>query len=145
LFFVILEKGKYNIMDRGIGSSLLTKKLDRSNYTSWSYKMHQYLLGHDYWSYVEGANDTIPESTHKNFSAWEQAASRVLYCLASYVNDQLLSHIGDAKTSKDAWVNLKRIFAASTMTGSHIGDAKMPKDASTNLKRIFAASTMTGS
>ena len=56
-------------MDRGMGSSLPTDKLDRSNYASWSYKMHQYLLGHGYWSYVEGTNDTTPESTHKDFSA----------------------------------------------------------------------------
>ena len=38
-------------------SLLPTEKLNRSNYASWSYKMHQYLLGHGYWSYVEGAND----------------------------------------------------------------------------------------
>ena len=27
-------------MDKGMGSSLLTEKLDRSNYKYWSYKMH---------------------------------------------------------------------------------------------------------
>ena len=101
-------------MDRGMGSSLPTEKLDRSNYASWSYKMHQYLLGHGYWSYVEGANDTTPESTHKDFSAWEQAASRVLYCFASCVSDQLLSYIRDARTATDAWANLKRIFTTDT-------------------------------
>ena len=58
-------------MDRGMASSLPTKKLDISNYASWSYKMHQYLFGHGYWSYVDGANDTTPESPHRDFSAWE--------------------------------------------------------------------------
>ena len=48
-----------------MGSSLPTKKLNRSNYASWSYKMHQYLLGHEYWSCVEGANDVTPDSTHR--------------------------------------------------------------------------------
>ena len=33
-----------------MASSLPTEKLDRTNYASWSYKMHQYLLGHNYWS-----------------------------------------------------------------------------------------------
>ena len=51
---------KEKSMDRGMPSSLPTKKLDRNNYASWSYKMHQYLLGHSYWSYVEGANDARP-------------------------------------------------------------------------------------
>ena len=52
-------------MDRGMASSLRKEKLNRSNYASWSYKMHQYLLGHGYWSYVEGANDAEPESTQR--------------------------------------------------------------------------------
>ena len=83
-------------------SSLPTEKLNRSNYASWSYKMHQYLLGHGYWSYVDGANDATPESTHRDSSAWEQAASRVMYYFASSVSDQLLSHIWDAKTPKES-------------------------------------------
>ena len=52
-------------MDRGMASSLPTKKLDRNNYVSWSYKMHQYLLGHGYWSYVDRENDTTPDSTQR--------------------------------------------------------------------------------
>ena len=67
-------------MDRGMASSLPTEKLDRSNYASWSYKMHQYLLGHGYWSFVEGTNEVAPEPSHKDFQVWEQGASRVLYC-----------------------------------------------------------------
>ena len=77
--------------------------------------MHQYLLGHGYLSYVDSANDTSPDSTHTNFPAWEQSASRVLYFFASCVGEQLLSYIWDAKTLRDAWGNLKKIFAASTI------------------------------
>ena len=40
-------------MDTSMASSLPTEK------------MHQYLLGHGYWSYVEGANDTTLESTQR--------------------------------------------------------------------------------
>ena len=76
--------------------------------------MHQYLLRHGYWSYVEGVNDAAPESTHKDFPAWEQSASRILYCFASYVGERLLSYIRDAQTPKGAWENLKKIFAVST-------------------------------
>ena len=101
-------------MDRGMASSLPMEKLDRSNYASWSYKMHQYLLGHGYWSYVDRANDTTPDAAHKDFPTWEQVASRVMYCFVSSVGDQLLSHIRDAKTLKEAWGNLKNVFAANT-------------------------------
>ena len=76
--------------------------------------MHQYLLGHGYLSYVDGANDTTPDTTHKDFPTWEQATSRVMYYFASSVGDQLLSHIRDIKTPKEAWGNLKKVFAAIT-------------------------------
>ena len=99
-----------------MASSLPTKKLDRSNYASWSYKMHQYLLGHGYWSFVEGTNEVAPETGHKDFPVWEQGTSRVLYCLASCVHNQMLGYIRDAKTPKEAWENLRKIFAASTTT-----------------------------
>ena len=81
-------------MNRSIASSLPIEKLDRSNYTSWLYKNHQYMLGHGYWSYVEGANVAAPDSTHKDFLMWEQATSKVLCCLASCVQDQMLDYIG---------------------------------------------------
>ena len=55
-------------------------------------------------------------SKHKDFPAWEQSASKVLYCFASCVGKQLLSYIRDAKTAKDASGNLKTIFATSTTT-----------------------------
>jgi hypothetical protein len=104
-------------MDKGVGSFLPTKKLDRTNYVSWSYKMHKYLLGHGYWSYVDGANDTAPEPIDAGFVAWEKSASRGMYCFASCVGEQLLCYIRDARMPKAAWENLKKIFAASTTTG----------------------------
>ena len=83
-----------------MASSLSTEKLDRSNYASWSYKMHQYLLGHGYWSYVDGVNDAAPESTHRDFLAWQQSVSKVLYCFTSYVSVQLLSYIRDVRCQR---------------------------------------------
>ena len=54
-------------MNQGMTISLPMEKLERSNYSSWLYKMHQYLFGHDYWSYVDGTNDTTPNVAHKDF------------------------------------------------------------------------------
>ena len=47
-------------MDRGMGDALPIEKLDISNYTPWEYKMHHYLLGHDYWSYIHLENEVTP-------------------------------------------------------------------------------------
>ena len=101
-------------MDRGMASSLPTEKLDRSNYASSSYKMQQYLLGYGYWSYVDGANDAAPDVTQKDSSDWKQDARKVIYYFASSVTNQLLNHIRDVKTPKEAWENLKKIFTVST-------------------------------
>ena len=65
-------------MDKGMASSLPTEKLDKRNYASWSYKMHLYLLGHAYWSYVDEANGVVPDVTHRDTSAWDQAGRRVM-------------------------------------------------------------------
>ena len=75
--------------------------------------MHQYLLGQGYWSYIEGVQETQPNPTHVDYLAWEQGVSRVLYCLASCVHDHMLDYIQEAKMSKEAWGNLKKIFAAN--------------------------------
>ena len=42
--------------------------------------------------------------------------SKLIYCFASSVTDQLLNHIRDAKTPKEAWENPEKKFAASTTT-----------------------------
>ena len=88
----------------------MTEKLDRSNYASWLYKMHQYLLGHGYWSYVDRANVATPDATHTYPMTWEQVTSRVMCRFTSSVIDQLLSHIRDVKMPKEAWTNLRKVF-----------------------------------
>ena len=97
-----------------MGSALPTEKLDRTNYMSWEYKMHQYLVGQGYWSYIQGAHENQPDSTHANYPAWEQATSSVMYCLALCVHDHMLGYIRDSKTPNEAWEKLKKIFAANT-------------------------------
>ena len=96
-----------------MASSLLTEKLDRSKYASWSHKMHEYLLGLTTGVNADGTNEVALEPAHKDFPVWEQATSRVLYELASYVHDLMLGYITDAKMPKGAWENLKRIFNTS--------------------------------
>ena len=89
-------------MNTQMGSSLPSEKLDRRNYSSWEYKMNQYLVGQGYSSYIIGTHENKPEITHANYLTWEQGASRVLYFLAICVHDHMLTHICDAKTPKEA-------------------------------------------
>ena len=90
------------------GSAFPTKKFDRTNFASWEYKMHQYLIGQGYWSYINGAHENQPNP------AWEQTVRHVLYYLASCVHDHMLDYIWEAKTPKEAFGNLKKNFVANT-------------------------------
>ena len=99
-----------------MGSALPREKLDRNNFASWEYKMHQYLVGKGYWSYIEGVHVDQPVETAPEYATSVQAASRVMYCLATCVHGHILSYIRDAKAQKEAWENLRKIFAANITT-----------------------------
>ena len=55
-----------------------SEKLDRNNFASWEYKMHQYFVEQGYWSYIEGAHIDRPIKTAPGYATWEEAASRVM-------------------------------------------------------------------
>ena len=97
-----------------MGSALPTEKLDRNNFASWEYKMHQYLVGQGYWSYITGAHEDRLIKMAPRYATWEQAASHVMYCLVTCVHDHMLGYIRDAKMPKEAWENLRKVFAANT-------------------------------
>ena len=101
-------------MNTQMVSGLPSQKLDRNNFASWEYTMHQYLVRQGYWSYIKGAHEDQPVVTAPEYATWEQAASRVMYCLATCVHNHMLGYICKAKTPKEAWENLRKIFAANT-------------------------------
>ena len=78
--------------------------------------MHQYLFGQGYWSYIKGAYENRPDSKNTDYLTWEQAASRVMYCLVTCVRDHMLGYSREAKTPKEVWENLQKLFATNTTT-----------------------------
>ena len=78
--------------------------------------MNQYLVGQGYWSYINDTQENKPEITNANYPTWEQGASQIMYYLATCVHDHMLSHIRDAKTPREVWENLKKIFTENTST-----------------------------
>ena len=45
---------------------------------------------------------------------WEKASSSLMYCWAKCVHDHMLGYIREAKTPKEVWENLRKIFVANT-------------------------------
>ena len=101
-------------MNTQMGSALPSEKLDRNNFASWEYKMHEYLVRQGYWSYIKGAHEDQPVAPAPEYATWEQAASRVMYFLVTCVHDHTLGYIRETKTPKEAWEDLRKIFAANT-------------------------------
>ena len=82
-----LTPNKLTVMNTQMGIRLPNEKLDRNNFACWEYKMHQYLVGQGYWSYIEGAQESQPTPAHTDYLVREQETSRVLYYLESCVHD----------------------------------------------------------
>ena len=101
-------------MNTQMGNSLHREKLDHRNYSSWEYKMTEYLVGEGYWGYINSAQENRLDSKNDDYATWEQMTSRVMYCLATCVHEHMLSHIRDATMPKEAWENLKTFFPANT-------------------------------
>ena len=59
-------------MNTQMGSALPSEKLDRTNFASWEYKMHQYLVGQGYWSYIEGVHTDQPIETAPEYAEDEE-------------------------------------------------------------------------
>ena len=93
-----------------------SEKLDRNNFASWEYKMHQYLVGQGYLSYIKGAHKDQPGLTTPKYVTWEQAASCVMYCLATCVHDHMLDYIREAKTPKELNNIQQRDMSITTYT-----------------------------
>ena len=92
-------------MNTQMDNPLPSEKLDWNHFESWEYKICESLVGQGYWKYKELAQDNEPNPTLADYTAWS--------CLASCVHDHMLGYIQDAKIPKEAWGNLKKIFAAN--------------------------------
>ena len=79
--------------------------------------MHQYLVGKGYCNYIKlGAQENRLDPMTPEYTTWEQAASRVMYCFATCVHEHMFGYIWEATPLKEPWENLKKIFASNTTT-----------------------------
>ncbi|KAI3518021.1 hypothetical protein L1887_06356 [Cichorium endivia] len=88
------------------------KKLGQTNYNTWSTCMSSYLLGQDLWDVVGGTNTTEPRidangAVHK----WRVKTGKALFIIKTTVEEDLLEHIRDFNTPKEAWDALGALFS----------------------------------
>ena len=86
------------------------EKLNNNNYSTWSTRMQFYLLDQDLWEIVGGSKTSAPTS-QDDLKKWKVRAGKAMYALSVSVEDDLLQHIKEAKTPKEAWDTLAGLFA----------------------------------
>lgn len=72
--------------------------------------MQFYMLGQDLWDIISNGNTTPPVNPEE-LKKWKVKAGKAMCVLSLIIEDELLQHIKDAKTLKEAWNNLASQFA----------------------------------
>ncbi|XP_076909939.1 uncharacterized protein LOC143567386 [Bidens hawaiensis] len=94
---------------QGLGA---VKKLNNSNYNTWSTCMSSFLQGSDLWEVVNGASTEEPRiDTNGAIHKWRVKVGRAMFILKTTVEDELLDHIRDLATPKLAWDALAALFS----------------------------------
>ena len=103
------------------GASSGIKKLNSHNYGYWKTCMEFYLQGQDLWEVVTGT-ETVPlpkESGDRSgkkdgaeaLRKWRIKAGKAMFVLKTTIEEDLLEHIWDAETPKEAWETLEKLFS----------------------------------
>jgi hypothetical protein len=101
-------------------SQIAIKKLNKNNFQVWKFRIMNFLMGKGYWEFITG-DDTkppLPESpTQQQIQAnktWHEKIRKVLYWLSVSVSNSMIVHIQDAKSPKQAWNTLVKMYSTNT-------------------------------
>ncbi|KAM2943530.1 hypothetical protein COP2_026700 [Malus domestica] len=94
------------------------KKLNNKNYNTWATCMESYLQGQDLWEVVGGGEVTQPtvEDANGILRKWKIKAGKAMFALKTTIEEEMLEHIQDAKTPKEAWDTFVTLFSKKNDT-----------------------------
>ena len=94
------------------------KKLNNQNYNSWSTCMMSYMQGQDLWEVVNGNDVSQPEAEDASgtLRKWKIKAGKAMFVLKTTTEEDVLEHIRDAETPKDAWDTFAKLFSKKNDT-----------------------------
>jgi hypothetical protein len=71
------------------------KKLNHTNYNTWSTCMMSYIQGQDLWEVVNGSETLQPEAedTNGTLRKWKIKVGKALFALKTTIDDDMLEHI----------------------------------------------------
>ena len=94
------------------------KKLNNQNYNSWSTCMMSYMQGQDLWEVVNGTEVRPLEAEDANgtLRKWKIKAGKAMFVLKTTIEEEMMEHIRDAKTPKEAWDTFAKLFSKKNDT-----------------------------
>ena len=94
------------------------KKLNNQNYNTWATCMTSYMQGQDLWEVVGGSEVIQPEIDDANgtLRKWKIKAGKAMFALKTTIEEEMLDHIRDAKTPKEAWDTFTTLFSKKNDT-----------------------------
>jgi hypothetical protein len=104
----------------GQSFSIAIEKLDKNNFQVWKFRIMNFLMGKGYWEFITGdeTKPPLPENpTQQQIQAnktWHEKVKKVLYWLSVSVSDSMIVHIQDAKSPKQAWDTLVKMYSTNT-------------------------------
>jgi hypothetical protein len=101
-------------------SQIVIEKLDKNNFQVWKFRIMNFLIGKGFWEFItsDEKEPTLPKNpTQQQIQTnktWHEKARKVLYWFSMNVFDSMIMHIQDAKSSKQAWDTLVKMYSTNT-------------------------------
>jgi hypothetical protein len=101
-------------------SPIAIKKLDMNNFQVWKFRIMNFLIGKGYWEFITSDEKEPPlpkNPTQQQIQAnktWHEKAKKILYWLFVSVSDSMIVHIQDAKSPKQDWDKLVKMYNTNT-------------------------------
>ena len=90
------------------------EKLNNTNYDYWKSCIESYLQGQDLWEVVSGTDVAPPNGTAESQDGarkWRIKAGKALFVLKATIQKEMLDHIREVKTPKEAWDSFAALFS----------------------------------
>ncbi len=101
-------------------SQIVIEKLDKNNFEVWKFRIMNFLMGKGYWEFITGdekepllLENPTPQQIQAN-KTWHEKVRKVLYWLSMSVSNSMIVHIQDAKSPKQAWDTLVKMYSTNT-------------------------------
>jgi hypothetical protein len=96
------------------------EKLDKNNFQVWKFRIMNFLMGKGYWEFItsDEKEPLLPENpTQQQIQAnktWHEKTRKSLCWFSMSVSNSMIVHIQDARSSKQAWDTLMKMYNTNT-------------------------------